>query len=557
MLRIWDLIPATSWLPSYELGNLRWDLIAGITLAFFVMPESLANASLAGLPPQYGIYCCLAGGLIFALFTTSRQIAVGPTSAISLMIGSTVAGMAGGDPARWLAIAELTALTVGVLCIAAFVLRLSAAVSFVSTTILIGFKAGAALSIASTQLPKLFGVEGTRGHFFERIAHLLQQLPETNVTTLMFGAAAFALLIIGMKLLPGKPVSLVVLIASIIIVSMTPLATNGLHLVGFIPSGLPEVGRPSLRLADVDGIVGLALACFLMGYIETVSAARAFGQKHNYTVNPRQELLSLGMANISSALASGYVVAGGLSQSTVNDKAGARTPLALIICSIALAVLLFFTDLLANLPEVVLAAIVLDAVLGLIKVKEMRRLWTLSKVEFGVAMVALVSVLTFGILQGVLIAAVVSIGLLLARTATPNVAVLGRVGDTEVFTDVARHPDNTVYDGLLILRVESSFFYFNVDHIATQIATHLAAALQPVRMVILNMSAAPYVDVAGSTMLLELADQLERDGIALRIVDARAHVRETLRKQGMEEHVGSIDRAVSCDDVVRQYLNSL
>lgn len=188
--------------PIYQADFLRWDLIAGITLAFFVMPESLAYAALAGVPPQYGIYCCLAGGLFFALFSTSRQVAVGPTSAISLMIGSSLAVMAGGDMERWLAIAELTALLVGVICVVAFILKLNTIVNFISESILLGFKAGAALSIASTQLPKLFGVEGTSGGFFIRLQNLFYHLPETNGATLTLGLVAFALLLAGTKLLP-------------------------------------------------------------------------------------------------------------------------------------------------------------------------------------------------------------------------------------------------------------------------------------------------------------------------------------------------------------------
>ena len=550
-----SFLPIAQWLPNYQLNFLQWDIIAGLTLAFFVMPESLAYAALAGVPPQYGIYCCLAGGLFFAFFSTSRQVAVGPTSAISLMIGSTIATMAMGDPERWIAIAGLTALSVGVLCIIAFLFKLSSVVSFISESILLGFKAGAALSIAATQLPKLFGVEGTSGNFFVRIQSIIHHLAETNVATLLLGIIAFALLFAGTKFFPGKPVSLVVLIASIAAITFTSLSTFDIQLTGDIPSGLPSLGRPSLRMVDVDGILGLAFACFLMGYIETVSAARSFAQKNNYKVNTRQELLSLGMANIASAFASGYVVAGGLSQSTVNDKAGAKTPLALIICSVTLAVLLFFTGLLTNLPEVILAAIVLDAIRGLIKIKELKQLYQLSKLEFSVAMVALVSVLVFGILKGVLLAAIISIILLLRRAANPPVAVLGRVRGTHLYSDLERHPDNEVFEGLMIFRIEASLFYFNVDFINQQLWNHLLASSKLVHMVIINMTSSPHVDVAGTKMLLQLDKELESKNIRLRIVEARSSVRDILRKQGLEKLVGHISRAVSCDDVVREFLS--
>ena len=278
---------------------LKGDLIAGITLASFVLPESMAYATLAGVPSYYGIYCCLAGGLLFAFFTTSQHVAVGPTSATSLMIGTTVATLAGGDLQRWAAIAALTALVVAAMCFIAFLFKLSSLVNFISDSILLGFKAGAALSIMATQMPKLFGVEGGGGHFFGRMLSLFQHLPETNWVVLSFGIIAMTLLVAGDKILPGKPVSLVVVIVSIIVLSFTQLASMGMHITGEIPAGLPSLGRPSLRLKDIDGVMELAFACFLMGYIETISAAKTFAIKNNYTINPHQELLSLGFANFA------------------------------------------------------------------------------------------------------------------------------------------------------------------------------------------------------------------------------------------------------------------
>jgi MFS superfamily sulfate permease-like transporter len=344
-------IPVSNWLPEYKKSFIRWDLVAGITLASFVLPESMAYATLAGLPTYFGIYCCLAGGLFFALFTTSRQVAVGPTSSISLMVGTTVAVLSGGDPARWAGIAELTALAVALICIIAYIFKLSSVVNFISDSILLGFKAGAALSIMATQLPKIFGVEGGGSNFFTRIWTLVKHLPDTNWTVLIFGIIAMTILIAGEFFFKDKPISLVVVVASILVMSFTHLASAGVHITGIIPEGLPSLSRPSLRFRDVDGVLPLAFACFLMGYIETISAARTFALKHNYAVNPRQELLSLGAANFATAFSGAYVVAGGLSQSTVNEKSGAKTPMSLIICSVTVAVILmFFTSFLKNLP---------------------------------------------------------------------------------------------------------------------------------------------------------------------------------------------------------------
>ncbi len=215
MPRLRDVVPVIDWMPRYPVKFLKGDLVAGLTLAAFVLPESMAYATLAGVPAYFGIYCCLAGALLFAIFTTSKHVAVGPTSSISLMIGATVAGLAGGDPQRWAAIAALTALTVAVICLVAYILRLSSLVNFISNSILLGFKAGAALSIMATQLPKLFGVEGGAGNFFSRLQHLAGELGNTNSTVLIFGLAALAVLILGDHFLPGKPISLFAVIAAI------------------------------------------------------------------------------------------------------------------------------------------------------------------------------------------------------------------------------------------------------------------------------------------------------------------------------------------------------
>jgi sulfate permease, SulP family len=547
-------VPIYEWLPKYKKSFIRWDLIAGVTLASFVLPESMAYATLAGVPTYYGIYCCLAGGLLYALFTTSRQVAVGPTSSISLMIGSTVAVLSGGDPKRWAEIAELTAMVVAVFCFLAYIFKLSSIVNFISDSILLGFKAGAALSIMATQLPKLFGVEAGGHNFFTRIWILIQHLPDTNWTVLIFGLVALTLLIVGDRLMKGMPVSLFVVVASILVVSFTGLSSAGIHVTGVIPEGLPSISRPSLHFRDVDGVLELAFACFLMGYIETISAARTFALKNNYKISARQELLSLGAANVAAAFSSAFVVSGGLSQSTVNDKSGAKTPMSLIICSVALGViLLYFTFLLKNLPEVILAVIVIHAVSGLIKIKELKKIRELNRMEFYIALIAIFSVLVFGILKGVMISVLMSLILLIRRSARPEVAMLGRIGNTGHYSDIQRHPDNIIIPGIAIIRIESSILYFNAEDILEKINEHLKSAGKGVNVVILDLAAAPYVDVAGSKMLLNLAVELQKEGKRIRIVDALSGVREILRKQGLEEITGKISRTSTVEEAVLEF----
>ncbi len=548
------LFPPAQWLRTYRAQWLSHDAIAGVTLAAYGIPVSLAYASLAGLPAQYGIYCYLVGGLFYALFGSSRQLAIGPTSAISMLVGVTVVGMADGDPARFVSIAALTACVIAAMCVIAWTFKLSSLVNFISETILLGFKAGAALTIAMTQLPKLFGVKGGGHNFFEGAYALATQLPDTNFAVLTFGVAAIALLVLGEKFLPGRPIALFVVVVSIIVLSVTPLIDLGFKVVGVVPQGLPEFRLPGLRVRDVDGVLPLAFACLLLAYVESVSAARALAQKNGYEIDPRQELLGLGAANLAAGFFQAYPVAGGLSQSSVNDKAGAKTPLALVFASITIGLaLMYLTGLLTNLPNVVLAAIVLVAVKGLIDIRELRHVWKVSRYEFFVSMVAFSAVLLEGILKGVIVAVLVSMLLLIRRAAHPHVAFLGRIPGTRGFSDIERNPDNETIPGVLIFRVEASLLYFNVEHVREAVWNKVRATPGPVKMVVCDLSISPIVDLAGARMLKTLHSQLEAAGIRLRLVAAHASARDMLRAEGLEERVGYFGRRVTVADAVDEF----
>ncbi|HSE41813.1 MAG TPA: SulP family inorganic anion transporter [Acidobacteriota bacterium] len=543
------IFPPAKWLKEYQRSWLPKDVLAGVTLAAYAIPVSLAYASLAGMPPQNGIYCYLLGGLFYALFGTSRQLAIGPTSAISMLVGVTIAGIAAGDPSRWIAIAGLTALVVAAMCVIAWALRLSTLISFISETILVGFKAGAALTIAMTQLPKLFGVKGGGEHFFERIWILAGQLGSTNIIVLCFGLGALLFLILGEKFLPGRPIALLLVIVSIIVVTKFSLDQYGIKVVGELPAGLPDLQLPSLRLRDVDGVVPLAFACFLLAYIEGISAARAIADKHDQEIDSRQELLALGASNFAVSLGQGYPVAGGLSQSVVNDKAGAKTPLALFFSSISLTLcLLFLTGLLRNLPSVVLAAIVLMAVKGLINISAIRHLYRVDKFEFRVSMIAFVGVLILGILKGVMLASIASLLMLLARASRPHVAFLGRIPGTKRYSDLERNPDNEILPGILIFRAEAPLLYFNTEYIRKTVLEKVYSASP--KLVICDLSNSPRVDLAGARALAKLSDELKGKGISLRLAETRASVRDILRAEHLEERVGTINRRVSVDDIV-------
>ena len=544
--------PPARWLADYRAAWLPHDIVAGVTLAAYAIPVSLAYAGLAGLPPQVGVYGYLLGGLGYALLGSSRQLAVGPTSAISLMIAGTVGAMAEGDALRYAQIASLTAFTVAVLCLIAWLLRLSALVKLISDSILVGFKAGAGLTIAMTQLPSLLGVTGGGHNFFERAVLLAGQLGQTHYLVLAIGLIAIMLLLLGGRLLPGKPVALAVVALAIVAASMLGLPALGVATTGKIPAGLPTLEWPALRLRDVEGIVPLAAGCLLLAYIEGVSAARTFAAKHGYALDPRQELLGIGAANLATSLGQGYPVAGGLSQSAVNDNAGARTPLALVFASITLALcLLFLTGLLENLPKAVLAAVVLTAILGLFDFPALLHMWRVSRIDFFAATIALAAVLLLGILQGILLAALASILLLLVRASRPHVAFLGRVPGTNSFSDVARHPENEALPGTIAFRPELSVMYVNAEAILEAVLDRARNAEQSdVGLVVCDLSASPYVDLAGSRMLHELHGALAARGIALRIVGAHGWVRDLLRADGIGDKTGGLGRVVTLESLL-------
>jgi high affinity sulfate transporter 1 len=544
------ILPPLSWLAEYEPSWLRHDAIAGVTLAAYAIPVSLAYAGLAGLPPQIGIYGYMLGGIGYALLGSSRQLAVGPTSAISLMIAATVGSLAGGDATRYAQIASLSACAVALLCLIAWLFKLSILVRLVSDSILVGFKAGAGLTIIMSQLPGLFGVAGGGHNFFDRAMRLAAQLGDTNLLVLAIGVVAILLLLVGERFLPGRPVGLTVVALSILVASILGLSSLGIPVTGRVPEGLPAFALPTFGLLELEDLFPLAAGCLLLGYIEGVSAARSFAIKHGYSLDVRQEFLGLGAANAAVALGHGYPVAGGLSQSAVNDAAGARTPLALVFCSIALSLcLLFFTGLLTNLPKAVLAAIVFAAVYKLVDVGALIRMWRISRIDFYAAAIALVSVLLLGILQGVLLAAIASIFLLLARASQPNVAFLGRLPGTGRYSDSARHEGVERLVGVIAFRPEASLLYINAEMILETVLRALQKS-SGIKLVACDLSASPYIDLAGARMLHDLHDELASRHVAFCIVGAHAQLRDLLRAEGLAEKTDSDEWLRTLDSVL-------
>ncbi len=533
-------VPALGWLRGYQRAWLVTDLVAGLTLAAYVIPAGIADASLAQLPPQAGLYACLFSGLVFWFFCGSRHTAITVTSAISLLVGATLGESGNGDVVRIATLAACTALLVAGFAFLVWAFKGGAVVNFVSETVLVGFKAGVALYLASTQLPKFFGIPGTHGDFWERMGHLLAHLGDTHRAALLLGLAALGLLVLGKIALPNRPVALFVVVGGIVAAGSLDLGARGVKLLGDVPQGLPTPGLPGVGWADLNELLPLAMACFLLAAVETAAIARMFGQKHGYRVDTNQEFLALAGANLAAGLGHGFPVSGGMSQSLVNESGGARTPLSgLVSALLILLVVLFLSGLLRDLPQPVLAALVLVAVGGLFKVKALVRLWRFSRTEFAVAVAALLGVLGSGLLRGVLIGAVLSILILLRRASRPPTTELGRVPGTDYFADRIRNPENGREPGVFVFRSSGALLYFNVDHVRERFFELLGAFGEP-RRAVFFLGAVPLVDLAGAELLTELHRTLAARGIEFRLAATPSSVRETLVRAGYEQHCGPV-----------------
>ncbi|MGB7157437.1 MAG: SulP family inorganic anion transporter [Tepidisphaeraceae bacterium] len=547
-------IPALAWLRSYEKGWLRPDLIAGVTLAAFLLPAGIGDASLANLPPEAGLYACLFPGLVFWLFCSSRHTAITVTSAISLLVGSSLGELAGGDTSRFGALAAATALLVAGIALLAWAVSAGTLVNFVSESVMIGFKTGVACHLTSTQLPKLFGFHGAHGDFWERMGWFFNHLHETNGAALALGLCTLAVLVLGKIFLKNRPVALLVVIAGIAITPLLDLDARGVKLLGEVPQGLPMLGLPTLHWADVNALLPLALACFMLGAVETAAIGRMFVAKHGGRFDSNQEFLALAASNFAAGVGRGFPVSGGMSQSLVNESGGARTPLSGFIAAvIILLVTVFLSGLLRNLPQPVLAAIVLVAVAGLFKFAELRHLRHAHRGEYVVAIAALLGVLGSGLLRGVLIGAIISLVLLLRRASRPHVAFLGRIPGTRRFSDLARHADNEPVPSVLIFRAEANLLYFNAEHVSATVLDRVRAEPTPPRLVVADLSSSPHVDLQAAEVLAGLAAELANARIRLQVVEARSAVRDMLRTEGLDEKLGGINRFTSVADAVDDF----
>lgn len=550
-------IPALTWLRAYKSSWLRGDFLAGITLAAYLLPAALGDASLANLPPEAGLYACLFGGLVFWIFCGSRYTAASVTSAISVVIGSSLGGMTAGNTTRFGALAAGTALLVALIAFIAWLVKAGVMVHFISESVMTGFKCGVALFLASTQLPKLFGFHSAHGSFWGNAAYFFDHLGETNSMSLVVGGIALMLLILGKIYLAHKPVALFVVVGGIIAASALSLEKHGVKLIGAVPQGIPPFKLPAVYWHDLNQLLPLAFACFLLGAVETAAIGRMFAAKHGGRFDANQENLALAFSNLAAGLGGGFPVSGGTSQSLVNEEGGARTPLSTALAAVfILVVVLFFSHLLSALPQPVLAAVVLVAVAGLLKLSTLKNLWRSDRPEFVVAVTAFIGVLTFGLLLGVMIGAVISLVQLIHASSRPHVAVLGRIPGTHRFSDCERHQDNQLIPGVMIFRPESSLVYFNVDNVVDAILSRVRAEPRQPKLVVLDLSAAPRVDMQSAYALAGMADELMADHIRFQAVEPRSSVRDRLRHEGVDAKLGHVNRFTTVADVVEDFQNT-
>jgi SulP family sulfate permease len=529
-------IPITTWLSE---SSPRADIVAGVALAGLLVPEGMAYAGIAGVPPQMGLYAAMVGMFVYAIFGTSRQLAVAPTSSSAAMLAALVAPIALGDSASYAVLATATTIAAGVIFLVGGLLKFGSVSEFISKPVLKGFVFGLALTIMVKQGHKLMGIHPGEGNFFHQAWHVVTSLPQVNPWTFAVGATAIGIMFLLGAVAPRVPSALVVLVLGTLAVPWLGLTQRGVEVVGTIHAGIPSLSWPKIgedELADV--FVG-AFGIVLVLMAEALAAARTFAAKHKYEIDPNQELRAIGVANIASGLAGGIIVGGGMSGTAANDAGGARTQLSTITASLSVALTLgFLLPLIRNLPEAVLGAIVVHAVTHLADVGTLKYYAKLRSGSIWGALIALFGVLQMGILKGLIFAVGLTLIALMRRLSVPQHSVLGRIPGTGNFADVERNPETEQIPGLLIFRPNGMLFFANANHVRNELRKEVKNAGKPLRAVLLNLETCPGMDVTSLEMLEQLENELHESGIELSFVRVADPVRDLFRRSGFLELLG-------------------
>jgi high affinity sulfate transporter 1 len=545
-------VPILQWLPKYDRRWLRFDVIAGATVWGLLVPESIAYAGLAGLPPQAGLYTLLVTLAAYAIFGTSRHLVAAATSAAAVLLASSVGGLAGADAARYMSDAAGLVIFCGGLFLIAGLLRLGFVAQFLSRPVMEGFVFGLAIFVTVSQLPKLFGIEKGSGDTIQQFIHLIGHLGDTSAATLAVGGGALVLLFAVVRLAPKVPGGLLALVLGILVSSIFSLSAHGVKIVGGVPSGLPTPGVPSLHSGDVLSLITAAVGLLLVIFSESLGAADNFATKYGYEIDPNQELIALGVANAGSGLLGGLAGGGSLSQSAVNEGAGARSEVSPLIAAVLILItVLVLTPLFKNLPEAVLAALIIHAVSRLWKVAEMRRYYDLQRLEFWLALATLLGVITIDVLPGLVIGVAAMLLLVIYHASRPQVGSLGRVpGAPGAYGEIGRHPDYDRISDVLVLRLEAPLFYANATPVRDRIKTLVGASAPPPKALIIDLGGNERLDITSADMLIELVRTMHSAGVDVALADVRQPLTRMARRSGLATRLGedrifhTIDEAV-------------
>jgi high affinity sulfate transporter 1 len=543
-------------LRTYDRAWLRGDMAAGATVFAVLVPSALAYGELAGLAPIAGIYAAMGAMLGYALFGTSRQAMLGPDASLPLMVMAAVAPLAGGDPLRYAALAATTALLAGLLCIGAGFLRLGFIANYVSQPILTGYMAGVSLLVIGGQLGRLFGFKVEADNFFLQVLEVVRRWQETNWLTLGLGVSSVALLFWLKRRWPRLPNPLLLMAAAIVISTVFSLADRGVAVVGVIPSGLPHVAVPAFGIADFAALLVPAFSMALIAFTDVLVNSRSFAMKNRYTVDADQELLGLGAGNVASALLGGFPVSSSSARTAVADTMGGKSQLAgLFAVLLCVLFLLFLTGLLANLPLLILAAILIVAVWGLIDFDQLRWLWRVRRSEFWLALLTALGVLTIGLLETIFLAVVFSLVGVIARISRPHDAVLHHDPERDLFIEKGTDGADAVEltPGLIVYRFDAPLFFANAPRFLEQARNLIACAEHPVRWFLIN--AAPIVDVDATAAMtfVEFDGDMDARGIQIAIARASEPLREMLDRTGVTARIGEAYFFESLHDAIEAY----
>lgn len=534
------LFPIVGELSSYDRGKLRGDLSAGLTVGVMLIPQGMAYALIAGLEPIYGLYAALTPLVVYAFLGTSRPLSVGPVAMVSLLVAAGVGPLAGADPERYVALAILLAAMVGVIQLALGLARFGFLVNFLSHPVLTGFTAAAALIIGFSQLKHLLGVPLPRSnHIHAIIGSAARQAGATHAVTLAIGLAAIAVLVLLRRWKPSFPAPLAVVVLGTAAVGALSLDAAGVQIVTEVPRGLPSFRLPAAAAADLRALLPTALIISMVGFMESIAVAKVYASRDRYEVDASQELVALGLANLAGSIFRAYPTTGGFSRTAVNDRAGARTPLASLFASGVIALtLLFLTPLFYYLPNAVLAAIVMVAVSGLIDWREARFLWHVKRRDFWLMAMTFGATLTLGIEQGILLGVVASLIVLVHESYRPHTAVMGRLPGTATFRNVRRHPEALVRSGIVVFRVDAPLFFGNAGFLKDKLR-EIADRDPALETLVLDAYPVNQIDSTAAHALKEIVEEFRAAGIRFFFVGVKGPVRDVLERAGIVELVGA------------------